>query len=560
MTATPASLLTWLHDPAGDRGIHVARDGDQWDFLPYADLAAAARRTAADLLDRGVRPDDRVVILEPDVEGFGAAFFGCLIIGTTPVPAAPPSVFQDGDAYARHLSNLVRVSDPAALLTTAELARRVDEWSISGTVAVVDERPGPGAPMAPVPEAGPGRLGLLQFTSGSTGQARGVQISAESLAANIGAIQHWLRMTRDDPTATWLPRFHDMGLIGCFLVPVTIGGDIWAMQPEQFIRQPLRWLRCFGELGARLTATPTFGLAYIVRRVKPASIEGLDLSAWRACIVGAERIDRDVVESLTALLAPAGFRSQAVLPAYGLAEATLAVTGSPLDADVRTLCVATPSIALDAAVEVIDPTATPAEANGGRWVVGCGVPLDDVAVSIADQQGAPLGDGVLGEVVVRGLSVGEGYAPGSSPSASTSFDDGAVHTGDAGFVADGELYVLGRLGDSLKVRGRSVFAEGVEEAVAAEVGIPLTGLGVVLGVLGGLETVAVVVERDPGNGLQPAVDTIGRLAPGARVQVLAGPRGSIPRTTSGKPRRKLLWSQLAAPDHDLTVIYDSEAL
>jgi acyl-CoA synthetase (AMP-forming)/AMP-acid ligase II len=134
-----------------------------------------------------------------------------------------------------------------------------------------------------------------------------------------------------------------------------------------------------------------------------------------------------------------------------------------------------------------------------------------------------------------------------------------VRTGDAGFVADGELYVLGRLGDSLKVRGRSVFAEGVEEAVAAEVGVSLGGLGVVLGVLGGLETVALVMERDPGDGLQPAVDTVARLAPGARALVLTGNRGSIPRTTSGKPRRKVLWAQLAAPDHAFTVLYDSEA-
>lgn len=558
MTTTPALLLNWLHDPGADRGIHVAQDGDDWDFLSYADLAAAARRTAADLLDRGVRPDDRVVILEPDVEGFGAAFFGCLIIGATPVPAAPPSVFQDGEGYAHHLGNLVRVSDPAALLTTPDLARRVDEWSIAATVAVVDQRPAPGAPLADVPETCPGRLGLLQFTSGSTGLARGVQIAASSLATNIGAIQHWLRMTRDDPTPTWLPRFHDMGLIGCFLVPVTIGGDIWAMQPEQFIRQPLRWLRCFGEAGGRLTATPNFGLAYIVRRVRPASIEGLDLSAWRACIVGAERIDRDVVDQFTALLAPAGFKPQAVLPAYGLAEATLAATGSPLDADVRALCIDAPSIALDAPVDILDADQT-ATTDRGRWVMGCGVPLDDVGIEIVDQQGTPVAPGVLGEVVVQGPTVGEGYAPGSSPSASTSFAEGAVRTGDAGFVDDGELYILGRLGDSLKVRGRSVFAEGVEEAVAAEVGVPLSGLGVVLGLLRGQETVAVVVERDPGDGLQPAVDTVVRLAPGARALVLAGSRGSIPRTTSGKPRRKLLWSQLAAPDHDFTVLYDSEA-
>ncbi|HWF72031.1 MAG TPA: AMP-binding protein, partial [Solirubrobacteraceae bacterium] len=375
-------------------------------------------------------------------------------------------------------------------------------------------------------------LALVQFTSGTSARARGVAVRFDALHANIEAIRRWLGMGGEEGTASWLPVHHDMGLIGCLLTPIANASELWLMLPEQFLRRPLRYLRCFAAGDAHLTSMPSFGLAYIARRVPAAALAGLDFSAWRAIIVGAERIDPLALRRFTALLGPAGLSPAALRPAYGLAEATLAVTGVAMGERWRALGVKPGTLALGRRVSV---------ASGGADVVGCGRPLAGVGVEIRDVRGRPAGEGVVGEVVVAGPAVAGGYLV-ADPGSPTRIAGGEVRTGDAGFLLDGELFVLGRLGDSLKVRGRHVFAEDLELALV-HAGVPAHRLTVLLGDHAGVPTAIAVLERVGAEWGAQAESILRRGAEHARIVVVDAPRGTIQRTSSGKPRRRRLWRE-----------------
>jgi acyl-CoA synthetase (AMP-forming)/AMP-acid ligase II len=394
--------------------------------------------------------------------------------------------------------------DDAAALAAHGAAAGVRVAADEDLLASTDREAAPGDP---------GRLALVQFTSGTTGRVKGVRIPYPALSANLAAIRHWLRMTPADPTASWLPVHHDMGLIGCLLAPVTTGGDLWLMPPEEFIRRPARYLDCFGRHGARLTAMPGFGLEHIVRRVSDDDLAGLDLAQWRAVIVGAERLSAGTLDRFHARLARYGLARRALLPAYGLAEATLAVTGLALDEEWTA---------------VTGPDSGP--------VVGCGRALTGVRVEILDDAGRPAPAGVVGQIVVSGATVGDGYASDDG-----GFPSGTVRTGDAGFLRDGQLFVLGRTGDALKVRGTTVFAEDLDVLVTTGTGVPAARFACVLGIDAGTPTVVLVAERLPREALDRGRALVASHLPGATVAVADVPHGALARTSSGKPLRRTLW-------------------
>ena len=345
-------------------------------------------------------------------------------------------------------------------------------------------------------------------------------------------------------TASWLPLHHDMGLIGCLITPVVDGSDVRLLAPEEFVQRPLRYLRCFAAppagSGAELTAMPSFGLRYVARRVRPDALAGLDFTGWRAVIVGAERVSAEALERFHALLGPFGLSRRALLPAYGLAEATLAVTGLPVAEEWSAVRVAPATLGLGAEV------ATDA---GAPPLVGCGRPLAGVEVTVTGEDGAPLPDGHVGEIEVRSPALMAGYqrpaGAGEESRSLTELAGGALRTGDAGFVRDGQLHVLGRLGDSMKVRARAVFAEDLETALA-ELGLPPHRIAVALGVRGGTPTAVAVLERGRAEWVPQVESLLRRGAEGAEVVVAQGPPGTIPRTSSGKPKRRELWRAFLA--------------
>ncbi|WP_117210565.1 AMP-binding protein [Allorhizocola rhizosphaerae] len=503
-------VLGWMDRASQQRGIRFAAPDGQWRFWSYARLAEETARVAGGLCAAGVQPGQTVSIVQRSGPGFVVSLFGAMLAGAVPSPVAPSGGIGGAAAFKEHLSWVLSVAKPAAVLADEDFADLVP--AAVHTVAQIRANP---------VDATPTDTALLQFTSGSTGRCRGVRISHQALAANVAAIRSWIGLDGSGTTVSWLPVHHDMGLTGCLITPMVDGSDIWLLSPEEFIRRPLRYLRCFGEEGAQYSAMPRFALEHVVRRVPPQSLAGMDFSALRALVVGAERIDASVLEQFTDLLSGHGFTAGALRPAYGLAEATLAVTGLPRGETWRAV-----------------------ERDGVR-VVGCGPPLPGVSLSIQDEQGRPLPDGCVGEIVVSGASIADDYT-------------GTLRTGDAGWLEAGELYVLGRLGDGIKVRGRHVFAEDLE-ATLVGLGASSRHLAVLLGNHGGRDTaVAVVEEKGEPGWLHDAAKALRVRVDGAAVVVVAAPPRTIPRTTSGKPRRRELWQRFAAGQLPGRVLVEEE--
>jgi acyl-CoA synthetase (AMP-forming)/AMP-acid ligase II len=538
-------LLDWLEEPRTGRGLRFAEDDGGWSLWEYPRLAMAVAAQAERI--RGLSRQAGVVsIVSAGGPGFVAAFMGALAAGGTPSPLTPPGFGADLAEYEERTAAALRVAAPALVLAdeallgpVGEAARRAGLGHEPQPLVLAEEGP------APRREA-PAELALLQVTSGSTGRPRGVRVTWRNLESNIEMIRSWVRLGADDATATWLPLHHDMGLIGCLLTPIVNQSDVWILRPEQFVAAPARWIECFGARGASLTASPTFGFAYAARRVREEDLEAMDFSAWRVAIVGAERVDPVALARFASKLRPHGFDASAFLPAYGLAEATLAVTGHRPGAEARAVradwTAARGGERLTVTAEA--PLTECGEERGEGWLVGCGPPHPGVGVTVVDGEGDELPEGHLGEVVIRGETVADGYE-GESAAHATSFENGAVLTGDAGVLLDGELFVAGRLGDAISVRGRTVFAEDVEARLNAVDGVRTGRCAVLAGSREGAERVVAVVEADPGPWAEAVAALIrSQVGPVATVEVWAGRRGAIQRTSSGKPRRRSMWAAI----------------
>jgi acyl-CoA synthetase (AMP-forming)/AMP-acid ligase II len=536
MLAIPdRGLLEWMDEPSAERGLYYATAGDGWDFWSYRALSDLVRRTAHALLERGVRRGDVVGLVQRSSPGFVAGFFGALAVGATPCSIAPPFAYQRSDDYGRHAGRLFETARPRVTICDEEsqerIAKLAADLGLPGPVVFGELLEGsrPLEHLLDLPETA-----LLQFTSGSSGFSRGVRISARALRDNLTGMRRWVRWTPDEPGISWLPVHHDMGLVGYLLNVVVTGCDGYMMQPDDFIRSPLRYLRAISDHGAAKTAMPNFGLAYVLRRVRPAALEGLRFDSVRTLIIGAERIDPQVLRDFHALLAPHGFDLHALQPAYGSAEATLAVTGLPPGEGWSTQ----------------KPDEGDAAALAGTAVVGCGRPLEGRTVTIVSEDGEELPDGQVGEIVVTGVSLASGYVGETGTVSGTSIGEEGLRTGDAGFLHDGQLFVVGRLGDGLKVNGKMVFAESLE-TLLAQAGIDRR-VAVLLGVRDGRPTGAVVFQNARPGWRETAHEVLSAWLGDAELLYVESPKGGVPVTSSGKPRRRAMWKALCAGDYAAT--------
>lgn len=535
MSALDEPLLRWLDRPQADTGVHFATGQDGWDYRPYSALAARAAEIAAGLQARGIRRDDRVLITAKPGPEFLSAFYGTMLAGATAVPTAPPASLGTSEAYQTHLRRLVAVARPALILTTGEpdpfpLVGEAAALTAAGHAVDTSAMPCGASPRT----AEQASLALIQFTSGSTSAPRGVRVPFSALNANVKAITDWLG-GGTPASAHWLPPYHDMGLIGGLIVPVTAQAPLWTMSPMQFLRSPLRYLSLLGCRGARIGTMPNFGMEHILRKVRPEQLEGYDFRPLIALIMGAERLNPAVLDRFKRLLAPFGFRDTAFAPAYGLAEATLAVTGLPVTAA---------------------PVLSAPEGAKSGPVVGCGVPFAGTTVRVLDDAGRPALEGTPGLIEVTGPSVADGYegAPAET------FADGKLHTGDVGFLREGQLFVIGRLGDSLKVRGRSIFAEDLEMELAELTRAALPPVVLLGASSGGRPTVVALLRRPDRETAQISLSLLTARADGAEIVVLAVGDSQIERTTSGKPRRGLMWRRFAAGELQGDVVAGSDVL
>jgi acyl-CoA synthetase (AMP-forming)/AMP-acid ligase II len=548
--AADCRLLRWLEFPAPQRGIWFAGPGDAWEFHSYEELAAYARRQAWRLHAAGVRRGAVVAMVHSNSPEFVATFFGCLLLGGTPAPVAPPARFQAGEPYREHLSRILRVAGASVVSTTARLAAVVAQAADGGTVIVIADEPGSQGPEWSADPVVP-PIGLLQLSSGTTGPSHGVRVPLPALEVNIATIQAWTDGgPLADAVASWAPLYHDMGLIGCLLAPLSYGADVWLMEPDQFVRTPARWLRCFAENGATLTAAPSFALQHVVNRVSPDMLRGMNFAGWRALVVGAERVDASAINAFTRFLEPFGFNGQAVMPAYGLAEATLTVTGSRRDEDVTEILVDPRSLIPGNVVGV-----APLGGDGIR-MVGCGKPFPGTSVVIVDDAGNALADQCLGEIELTGPSVAHSYV--SEGGSAEHLLNGVVRTGDAGFFFNGELFVVGRIGDSIKVRGRWLFAEDVDGTLGT-LGFQARHCVALLGPIDGAEVVAVIGDGFTPDSAEQVGTVVANYVAGVRVIIFNAPRRAILRTTSGKPRRRAMWQRLLTGELDAKPVWDSDS-
>ncbi|WP_167768682.1 AMP-binding protein [Nocardia sp. CS682] len=552
MSPNSSRLVDWISEPRHDRGVRFADDTDGWRFVSYAELAELCLRGAEQIAAAGARPGGRVCVVMNTSETGIAAFCATLLIGATVAPVAPPTHTVSGD-YAGYLGRILATARPDVVVAEQRfhvgVKAALAAAELDAPVLAIDGS-------APVPGHIPpvrAEYALLQFTSGSTRAPRGVLLTGANVEAQQRLITSWLDVSGELTAASWLPLHHDMGLVGLLLPALVHQFDLRLLQPVQFIARPLRWLECFGRDGVWSTATPNFGLDWILRKVAPDDLQGMDFTTWRHLIIGAERVEFDVLRRFAALLAPHGFDSRTLLPAYGLAEAALAVTGSGTDEIPSAIAVDPTTLQLGAAVRVLgtatlgeaDDPAPVAESDATRtWLTSCGSPLHSAQVRILGQDGTPVGDSVLGEVAISGPSVTRAVLDEHRETAP--FHDDWYHTGDAGFVCGTDLYLVGRMGDSMKVHGRTLFAEDIESAVTAAAGAPKNRVTVLLGTDRGAPTVALLCER---LKLPPEqVLRVVRKLAGDQVvlRVLQVEQGTIARTTSGKPRRRHLWRQLTA--------------
>jgi acyl-CoA synthetase (AMP-forming)/AMP-acid ligase II len=552
-------LLDWLDEPRPGHGFHFADDDGGWTLWDYPRLAALAASAAEQIVAIRERPQGVVSIVTHTGPAFIAAFVGALAAGNTPSPLALPVFARDRHRYVEHAAAILEIAKPTLVVADESVLDVMrDASAMAGltqpicSLSLTESSQGT--------RANPAEHALLQFTSGSSGHPRGVRVTSTNLESNLTMILRWLEAGPEDQTTSWLPLYHDMGLIGCFLTPTVKQADVWIMRPDQFIADPLRWIECLGARGVNISVAPNFGFAYAAKRLTDEALAGMDFTSWRVAIVGAERLDPAVLGAFARRLAPYGFSARTLLPAYGLAEATLAVTGVPLRKVPRVVRprwksarFASP-LAIDARASIDDADEI---GTGEGWLVGCGEAHSGVSVAIVDEREDVLPDGHLGEIVVAGDTVADGYE-GVNEGSTRFVGDHRIATGDAGFILDGELFVAGRLGDAIKIRGRTVFVEDIEARLTTVEEVKHGKCVVLAGSEATIDLIAAVVEAPPGAWVD-AVAKILRTEGGASVaiKVCAAPAGAIERTSSGKPRRRVMWRSLLDGRLEVDTVYAS---
>lgn len=506
--------------------------------LTFAELQEGACAWAAALGERGVAPGDRVLLVLPTGRAFYEAYWGILEAGAVPVPAYPPVRLGRIAEYLQALAGTIQNCGAVTLITDdliRPLIRPMEELAGRPVRFLLpnDVRRGRAAPQVHVE---PGAAGLLQYTSGSTGSQKGVVLTHANLLANLRAIGVGARLSSQDVAVSWLPLYHDMGLIGLMLGSIYWGIPLIALSPIDFLRKPSRWIRAVSDHRATVTAGPNFAYSLAARKVRDADLAGVDLTSWRVALCGAEPIYPSTIEGFTQRYAPLGFRPEAFFPAYGLAENTLAVSFSELDTRPRIEYLDAQALESEGRAERIAP------GEGARAVVSCGRPLETVEVAIGGDDERPVGEGIRGEVLVRGPSVMAGYY-GNAVATEATLRGGWLHTGDLGFLLDGRLYLCGRKKDMVIKAGRNYFAEDLEAAAARVEGVRAGGIAVFAAENGqrGTEEVVLVAEVAAGADAEGLRDELRRVVAevaGCRPdKVILVPPRTLPKTSSGKIQR-----------------------
>jgi len=528
----PGRGQVWLYDDEG-----------AVEELSFARLLADAERVAGGLLARGLEPKKAVAVMLPTGSEFFAAFFGVLLAGGVPVPLYPPTRPSQLEGHTRRQAGILRRAE-APFLVTVPAARRLGPFLASlapDLREVVDVGRLLGA------ERHRGRPPLraddpafYQFTSGSTGAPKGVVLTHANLLENMREIGRWVEPRPDDVFVSWLPLYHDMGLIGAVLTTLYHAVPLVLMSPLAFLVRPERWLQAMDRHRGTLSAAPNFAYALCVKKVPAEALSGLDLSAWRMTLNGAEPIAADAMARFAERLAPTGYRPEAMTPCYGLAENSLALTMTPLERAPRVDRLDRDAFTRRRRAEPAAP-----DAPDPLEVVSCGAPLPGCEVRIVGEDGRELEERREGRLELRSPSATAGYFNDPEATARLIAPDGWVDSGDLAYVAGGEVYVTGRIKDVVIRAGRNVYPYELEEAVGELPGVRKGCVAVFGARRAGAATEALVVlaetRADDPAGRDRLRERIVGLAADLLGEppddvVLAAPH-TVLKTSSGKVRR-----------------------
>ncbi|MBU3870717.1 AMP-binding protein [Streptomyces sp. 4503] len=534
------------HRPAHE----YLRENGEWTAVSRHDLLRGVWSAARGWREAGLRPGDRVAVEATDPQVFVPAFLGALWTGVVPVPLPPPPAAGRHAAWSAHVTAMARIAQPRVIALRGDTEPPEGSGRPVALDSVVAAPPEELPPHNPEPDA----TAYLQFSSGSTGNPRAVPARMESVLANGLAIMH--DGLRSDPAIdrglSWLPLHHDMGLVGFVLAPLLARVPVSFIPTRFFVRDPGLWLSSMSERRATISFAPNFAFALSARRTSAERTAALDLGHVRVLGCGAEPINHAVLERFFSAFAPTGLAPEALMPCYGLAEATLAVALSPPDRLYRVDHVRTAALSAGQATPVgTDPTGEadptdggaglPDPADGVSTLVGCGPPLPGYEIVIRDPHGDALGERAVGEVWVRGPSVAHGYVAAPQETRTSFLPDGWLRTGDLGYLAEGELFVTGRVKDLLILNGRNIDPQRVEWLAETVSGVRAGGVVACTRPGPQSEELVIVVEcrTSAVSGLAPAVREAVATALGIPVHdVVAVRPGTVPKTTSGKPRRQ----------------------
>ncbi len=542
--ATLAAALEYASQGETGYNFYNGR-GQLYCKLPYSLLYQQARELAARLIGLGVERGNRMVLVAETGPDFVRFFYACQFAGIVPVPV-PAAVHLGGrEAYIRQLRKLIQSAQPALAMAPLDylemLETACEELALQhvGDPEYYDRQVGGDQPLEPL---GSDELAYLQYTSGSTRFPRGVMIKQKTVMHNLnGILEHGQEMNEHDRCVSWLPYYHDMGLVGLVLAPMASQRSVDYIGTRDFAMRPRLWLNLMSETGGTVSFSPPFGYELCARRVRPSDLERLDLSAWRVAGVGAETIRPSSLSNFANALQDAGFNRRAFLACYGMAETSLAISFAPLERDVHIEYVDADRLGHEQIAISVDPSAR--DDIRVNQFVRCGMPIPDLEMEIRDEHGQVLPEKQCGTIFVRGPSVMSGYFNEPEITAETLLPDGWLNTGDMGYLVDGEIIITGRQKDMIIINGRNIWPQDLEFLAECQPEVrPEDASAFSITDQDGLEVAVMVVQCRQAD---PAVrrDLAERLR--ASVQAEVGidcridlvPPHTLPRTSSGKLSR-----------------------
>jgi fatty-acyl-CoA synthase len=514
--------------------------GELLAVLPYRDLKDQAQSLARRMIRAGLHRGERVAIIAESTADFVRTFWASQYAGLIPVPLPTPAAFAGQVNYVDHIHPMMEAAQPLAViapgvfLESARQAAARSKVQLVGTVEDLNQMPEADADL---PAAEPEDVCYLQFSSGSTRVPTGVAVTHRALLANARAISRdALRVTETDRCTSWLPFYHDMGLVGFFLVPLTSQISTDYLAPDEFARRPLIWPTLISRNGGTISFSPSFGYDLSARRAMNADLGHLDLSRWRVAGIGGDQIRPGILARFADTFGRCGFRKEAFVASYGMAEATLGMSFAPLDRGIEVDRV-------DLGRLRREGRAVPADGENVRDLVICGKPLPDHELQVRDAEGSVLAERRVGHIMFRGPSVMTEYFRRSEETARVLSADGWLDTGDMGYRVGDSIVVAGRSKDLIIVNGRNVWPEDLELAVENHIDGVRRGDVVAFSVdERDAERVVILVQSrtsDPvmREAQRTSVASVILSAAGLNCSVVLVSHNALPRTSSGKLSR-----------------------